>query len=229
MNMMSFIYKDKDENDLRDWALNYVKWYTSEIEDSETERVDPFLVINREPDFWFELPEALRLIAENWNIDGCRVGGPYLVDTEWLPENFGHECYVYQNYDRGEVDSGVEYAEGEFKNQTSVRLNEFFGHLKSDTIPEHRLAVGNLSPRQFAGLISYLSQKDESLDITKNNFERGPFILSPSFEHLIEELMDNGTEDSEKIAEEIVESVDDFITELEIATGDDIFCFFFIE
>ena len=95
MNMMSFIYKDKDENDLRDWALNYVKCYTGEIEYSETERFDPFLVINREPDFWFELPEALSLIAENWNIDGCSVGGPYYVDTEWLPENFGHECYVY--------------------------------------------------------------------------------------------------------------------------------------
>ena len=229
MDMMSFSFWDKEENDLKDWALNYVKAYRDEIEYSETDRISPFLVVNREPDFWWELPEALREVAENTGIESCTAAGPYCVDTDWLPENWGHECYVYQNYEEGEVDSGVEYAEGESINYVALRLKEFLGHLESGTSPKARSGVNDLSPRQFAGLINYLSQNvDESLDITKNNFESGPFILSPTFDYVIEDIMgDEGIEDSEKIAERMVESIDDFVDGLANATGDDILCFFF--
>lgn len=228
MDMMSFSFWDKEENDVKDWALNYVRAYKDEIE-SETDRVQPFLVINREPDFWWEIPDALREVSENTGIDSCTVAGPYCVDSDWLPENWGHECYVYQNYDEGEVDSGVEYAEGDMINYVALRLNEFLGHLESGTSPKARSGVNNLSPRQFAGLISYLSQNvDESLDITKNNFESGPFILSPTFDHLIDDIMlEEKIEDSEKIAEKLVEEIDDFVDGLANATGDDVLCFFF--
>jgi hypothetical protein len=231
MQMMSFKFRDKDENDLKEWALNYVKAYRDEIEYSETERVSPFLVIKREPDFWWELPDALREVAENTGIENCTVAGPYCVDTDWLPESWGHECYVYQNYEAGEVNSGVEFAEGEFIETVALRLNEFLGHVKSDSSPNARSAVNDLSPLQFAQLITYLTHKvGESLDITKNNFERCPFILSPAFDNIMENIMDDeGIEDSEKIAERMVESIDDFIFGLENYGGDDIFCFLFIE
>ena len=233
MNMMSFSFWEKEENDLKDWAFNYVAAYRDEIKGPEGkfegERVLPFLVINREPDFWWEIPGALGEVAENTEIESCTVAGPYCVDTDWLPENWGHECYVYQNYDCGEVDSGVEYAEGESINYVALRMGEFLENLKSGNSPVHRVAVGDLSPRQFAGLITYLAKSvDESLDITKNDFECGPFILCPTFDWIIDEIVDEeGVEDTNEIAERLVEKLDDFIDGLANATGDDVYCFFF--
>ena len=227
--MKAFSFWDQDENSLKDWAISYVKAYREEIEVPEPGNAFPFLVINREPDFWWELANALREVTENKEIESCTVAGPYCVDTEWLPENWGHECYVYQNYCEGELDSGVEYAEGESISYVACRLPEFLGQLASDTPHKASSGVNNLSPRQFAGLITYLSQNlDESLDITKNNFECGPFIFRPVLDSVIDEIVDeDGIEETDQVAEHMTEKLESFIDGLANATGDDILCFFF--
>ena len=230
MNMKGFSFFDKEENSLKDWALSYVKATKGEIgSQMEGDRDYPFLVINREPDFWWELPEGLREVSENTGITNCTVAGPYCLDTDWLPENWGHECYVYQNYDEGEVDSGVQYSEGEDIKYVALRMNEYLGHLESGTAPKYKSGVNGLSPRQFAELIAYLSKEvDESLDITKNDLECCNFILSPDLETMLDELVyDEGIEEIDQLAEKLVEKLGDFVDGLANAIDEDILCFFF--
>ena len=78
-------------------------------------------------------------------------------------------------------------------------------------------------------LIAYLSKEvDESLDITKNDFECGPFILSPDFETMLDELVyDEGIEEIDQLAEKLVEKLGDFVDGLANAIDEDILCFFF--
>ena len=225
----AFTYWEREEDSLKNWASSWVKAWKGETEFSEPDNAYPFLVINREPDFWWELADAIREVTENNEIEACTAAGPYCVDTEWLPENWGHECYVYQNYSEGELDSGVEYAEGESINYVAVRLSEFLGQLRSDTGHKSSAGVNDLSPRQFAELITYLSQNiDESLDITKNDFECGPFILRPVLDWIADEIVDeNGIDQTNEIAERTAEKLDSFVDELANATGDDVFCFYF--
>ena len=227
--MKAFTYWEQEEDSLKNWALSYVKAYRGEIKFSEPNNAYPFLVVNREPDFWWELADALREVTENNEIEACTAAGPYCADTEWLPENWGHECYVYQNYNEGELESGVEYEEGESLNHVAVRLSEFLGQLRSDTPHKSSAGVNNLSPRQFAELITYLSQNiDESLDITKNDFECGPFILRPVLDWVLDAIIDEGgIDETSGVAEQLVEKLDGFIDGLANATGDDVYCFYF--
>ena len=230
--LKGFIGWDKDEDSLKDWALNYVKAYRDEIEPSNGARIYPFLVINRDPDFWSELPNAFAEMADTENpnhIARCTVAGPYCVDTEWLPESWGHECYVYQNYDEGEADSGVEFEEGDSINYVALRLTDFLAHLASGTSPKQSTGVNGLSPRQFAELITYLSENvDESLDVTKNDFESGPFIFSPDLDWLIEQIIDEkGIEKTDQIAEELVHEIDGYSADLCNATWEEPFFFHF--
>ena len=123
---------------------------------------------------------------------------------------------MYQNYDEGEADSGVEFEEGDSINYVALRLTEFLAHLASGTSPKQSTGVNGLSPRQFAELITYLSEKfkDHSLnvtniDVTKNDFEAGPFIFSPDLDWVIDEIIDEkGIEETDQIAEELVETID---------------------
>ena len=102
-------------------------------------------------------------------------------------------------------------------------------HLASGTSPKQSTGVNGLSPRQFAELITYLSENvDESLDVTKNDFESGPFIFSPDLDWVIDEIIDEkGIEETDQIAEELVETIDSFGEDLCATTGEDVFYFHF--
>ena len=64
--------------------------------------------------------------------------------------------------------------------------------------------------------------------ITKNDFECGPFILSPDFETMLDELVyDEGIEEINQLAEKLVEKLGDFVDGLANAIDEDILCFFF--
>jgi len=90
--------------------------------------------------------------------------------------------------------------------------------------------VADLSPRQFSGLISFLENIDAAYNVVNNNFERGPFIIKPDFDHLIEDCYEEDLMDHNKIAEKLVENLVDFIESengLANEAGSDVYGFFF--
>ena len=263
MKMIGFSFLNQAENNLKDYALSYVKAYKDriahnedsmfenqkrqglEIDDpglpvrSDTDRAVPFAVVNKPLFFWLRLRDLLKQLDVNVGLSHCSVAGPYFASTEWLPENRGNDCYVYQNYEEWEPTTGVENAEGEEVNFYTLQINEFLGHLESGRSPKCTVGVNGLSPRQFAELIAYLSKEvGEHTDITKNDFDFRPFILSPNFDRYIHDLIHVGIEEEDQIAEELAEYINmtlDIVTNYfsssifsEISEGDgDVYCFYF--
>tara|TARA_B100000963_G_C22534698_1_gene629205 strand:- start:88 stop:867 length:780 start_codon:yes stop_codon:yes gene_type:complete len=258
MKMIGFSFLNQAEDNLKDYALSYVKSYRDgierdaafegsrfvdqkkqglEIDDpglpirSDTDRTVPFAVLNMTPYFWWKLRGVLERLDVNVGLSFCSVAGPYFEGTHELPENLGNECYVYQNYEEWEPTTGVENAEGEEVNFYTIQINEFLGHLESGTSPKCTIGVNGLSPRQFAELIAYLSKEvGEHTDITKNDFESAPFILSPFFDGFIEELIQEDME-TDQIAEELAKYINRtfgcLANAISGSTDGDVYCFYF--
>ena len=156
--MEGFEWHNRDDNQLKEMALNYVQIWKGNWDESDEETREPFFVINEVPEFWHKIPDVLFEVSEATDISSCMVAGPYDQATRWLPDNWGRECYVYMNYDEGDVSSGIKFCEGDYIHRNAVQLSELAAHLQAGTSPNNRLAINYLSPTQYFMVLQYCIQ-----------------------------------------------------------------------
>ena len=109
MKMIGFSFLNQAEDNLKDYALSYVKSYRDgierdaafegsrfvdqkkqglEIDDpglpirSDTDRTVPFAVLNMRPYFWWKLRGVLERLDVNVGLSFCSVAGPYFEGTQ---------------------------------------------------------------------------------------------------------------------------------------------------
>ena len=230
MKMEGFEWHKRDDNQLKEMALNYVQIWKGNWDESDEETREPFFVINEVPEFWHKISDVLFEVSEATDISSCMVAGPYDQATRWLPDNWGRECYVYMNYDGGDVSSGIEFAEGDRIDLNAVQLSELAAHLQAGTSPNkyNRLAINYLSPTQYFMVLQYCIQLyGDSVDITKNDFTLAPFIFRPGFDFFIEDLEDDGTEDIDQLAKLLESKLHSYIDSVYSATDANIVCGYF--
>jgi len=225
MNMDGFEWHEKNEQNLKEMAQNYVHIWKGNWEKSDSGTYEPFLVINQSPKFWWDIPGILHEVSQTSNLISCGVAGPYDLDTGWLPDSWGgDETYVYQQYIEGEVSEGVEFSEDLLQKKYAIEVSDLAAHLQTDTSPQNRLPINGLSPVQYFMVMSHCAKLyGESVDITKNNFNVAPFIFRFWFDLFFE---DNEA-DVDEMVNLLETELQNYIQALSNTTNEKILCIYF--